>query len=157
MEHWRKVVFSRVEIWWNAGSKNGETRGWTTVHPGHRQVCHRWRWYGLWHRHRIEPCSKVTVILAKGEWSIAKDIGPFFNRCNARHRQTFFHLGSVCVFTHWKHLYSWWRITQTIYIPSKNTGNDLTLKQMFDISEKLIIEQSGEIFGVSQISWEGSP
>ena len=28
----------------------------------------------------------------------------------------------------------------------KNTGNNLTMKQMFDMSEKLIIEQSGEIF-----------
>ena len=27
---------------------------------------------------------------------------------------------------------------------------------MFDISEKLILEQSDEIFGVSQISWENS-
>ena len=35
----------------------------------------------------------------------------------------------------------------------KNT-EDLTMKQMFDISEKLITEQSDEIFGVSQISWE---
>ena len=39
----------------------------------------------------------------------------------------------------------------------KNTGENLTLKQMFDISEKLIVEQSDEIFGVSQISWENSP
>ena len=39
----------------------------------------------------------------------------------------------------------------------KNTGEDLTLKQMFDISELLIVEQSGEIFGVSQINWEYSP
>ena len=39
----------------------------------------------------------------------------------------------------------------------KNTGKDLTLKQMFDIFEKLIVEQSDEIFGVSQISWECSP
>ena len=39
----------------------------------------------------------------------------------------------------------------------KKTCENLTLKQMFDISEKLIIEQSGEIFGVSQISWENSP
>ena len=39
----------------------------------------------------------------------------------------------------------------------KNTGEDLTLKQMFDISEKLIVEQSDEIFGVSQISWGNSP
>ena len=38
----------------------------------------------------------------------------------------------------------------------KNTGNDLTLKQIFDTSEKLIVEQSDEIFGVSQISWENS-
>ena len=39
----------------------------------------------------------------------------------------------------------------------KNSGENLTLKQMFDISEKLIVGQSDEIFGVSQISWESSP
>ena len=38
----------------------------------------------------------------------------------------------------------------------KNTGNNLTMKQMFDISEKLIIEQSGEIYGVTPINWEDS-
>ena len=32
-----------------------------------------------------------------------------------------------------------------------------TLKQMFEISEQLILEQSDEILGVSQISWENSP
>ena len=36
----------------------------------------------------------------------------------------------------------------------KNT--DLTLKQMFDISEKLISEQSDEICGVKTIKWEDS-
>ena len=39
----------------------------------------------------------------------------------------------------------------------KNTGEKLTLKQMFEISEQLILEQSDEIFGVSQITWESSP
>ena len=39
----------------------------------------------------------------------------------------------------------------------KNTGENLTLKQMFDISEKLTVGQADEIFGVSQISWEDSP
>ena len=39
----------------------------------------------------------------------------------------------------------------------KNTGNNLTLKQMFDISDKLIVGQSGEIFGVAPINWEDSP
>ena len=38
-----------------------------------------------------------------------------------------------------------------------NTRENLTLKMMFEISEQLILEQSDEIFGVSQISWERSP
>ena len=37
----------------------------------------------------------------------------------------------------------------------KNT-EDLTMKQMFDISEKLITEQSDEIYGISTINWEDS-
>ena len=37
----------------------------------------------------------------------------------------------------------------------KNT-EDLTMKQMFDISEKLITEQSDEIFGMRTINWEHS-
>ena len=39
----------------------------------------------------------------------------------------------------------------------KNTAEDFTLEKMFEISEQLILEQSDEIFGVSQISWESSP
>ena len=37
----------------------------------------------------------------------------------------------------------------------KNT-EDLTMKQMFDISEKLISEQSDEIYEVKTINWEDS-
>ena len=37
----------------------------------------------------------------------------------------------------------------------KNT-EDLTMKQMFDISEKSITEQSDEIYGISTINWEHS-
>ena len=36
----------------------------------------------------------------------------------------------------------------------KKTGKDLTLKQMFEISEKLMLEQSDENSGVNTISWE---
>ena len=32
----------------------------------------------------------------------------------------------------------------------------ITMKQMFDISEKLITEQSDEIYGVNTINWEDS-
>ena len=38
----------------------------------------------------------------------------------------------------------------------KNTGNNLTMKQMFDISEKLIVGQSDEIYGVNPINCEDS-
>ena len=34
---------------------------------------------------------------------------------------------------------------------------NLTLKKMFEISEQMILEQSDEIFEVSQIRWESSP
>ena len=39
---------------------------------------------------------------------------------------------------------------------SINNTEDLTMKQMFDISEKLIIEQSDEIYGISTSNWEDS-
>ena len=34
----------------------------------------------------------------------------------------------------------------------KNT-EDLSMKQMFDISEKLISEQSDEVYGMSTVNW----
>ena len=41
-------------------------------------------------------------------------------------------------------------------VKRQNTGQDLTMKQMFDISERLIAEQSDEIYGVNTINWGGS-
>ena len=38
----------------------------------------------------------------------------------------------------------------------ENTGKDLTMKQMFDILEKVIAEQSDEIYGVNTINSGGS-
>ena len=38
----------------------------------------------------------------------------------------------------------------------KNSGSNLTVKQMFDISEKLIVGQSDEIYGVNTINWVDS-
>ena len=35
-------------------------------------------------------------------------------------------------------------------------SKDLTMKQMFDISEKLVSEQSDETYGVKTINWEDS-
>ena len=38
----------------------------------------------------------------------------------------------------------------------KNTGKEFTMKQMFDISEKLMVGQSDEIYGLNPINWEDS-
>ena len=38
----------------------------------------------------------------------------------------------------------------------KNTGNNLTMKHMFDTSEKLTVGQSDEIYAVTPNNWEDS-
>ena len=68
------------------------------------------------------------------------------NTCNRRQRRTFCDMGNVHVFNiasiciHGEEYSDNWHSI-------KNT-EDLTMKQMFDISEKLVSEQSDEIYGV---------
>ena len=57
----------------------------------------------------------------------------------------------------WKHLHSWGKNYSDNLHSTKNTGENLILKPMFEISDLLILEQTDEILGVSQISWESSP
>ena len=47
--------------------------------------------------------------------------------------------------------------SENFLIPSKIQERISQWNKMFEISEQLILEQSDEIFGVSQISWESSP
>ena len=54
---------------------------------------------------------------------------------------------------HWNHLYSGKNYSDNLH-SIKNT-KDLTMKQMFDISAKLVTEQD-EIYGVKTIDWENS-
>ena len=46
----------------------------------------------------LEPFSEITIILEQSKRSIAKDVGPFSRRCNARHGETFYDMGNVYVF-----------------------------------------------------------
>ena len=69
-----------------------------------------------------------------------------------------------------KHSWIWWMFMSSTLQTSvlmgknylenfhsiKNTGNNLTMKQMFDISEKLIVGQSDVIYGVNTINWDDS-
>ena len=91
----RPVMGASSLKWSSQEWKSGEMLGARTVRPVSGQPAgsftqHTDRFViddddmGLWHRHRIEPFSKITIILAQGEWSSAKDIGPVFKRCNAR-------------------------------------------------------------------------
>ena len=59
-----------------------------------------------------------------------------------------FDIASICV--HGKELLRQFKFHQKKQVK-------IYFKQMFEISEKLTLEQSDEIFGVSQISWESSP
>ena len=71
-----------------------------------------------------------------------------------KQQQTFFNVGNVYVFDissicfHGKDSENLRSV--------KNTGNNLTIKQMFDISEKLIVGQLDEIYGMNTINWVDS-
>ena len=84
------------------------------------------------------------------EWMIdCERCWTVLRRFNARHWQTFYDLGNVYVFDigsiciHGKELLRQFTFHQKY-------RENLTLKKMFEISEQLILEQSDEIFGVSQ-------
>ena len=81
---------------------------------------------------------------------------PLHRRCNARHRQTFYDLVNVYVFDIESSVFMGNNYSDNLH-DIKKTRENLISKKMFDISEKLIVEQSDEIFGVFQISYENSP
>ena len=56
----------------------------------------------------------------------------------------------------WKHLYSWERISQKIYIPSKIKEKIWHWNRSSTYLKKLITEQSDEIYGVNTINWRHS-
>ena len=125
---------------WKSGemlrARKGETRRW--------QVCHRW-WNELWHRHRIEPFSEITIIIEQGWMIDCERNWTVLQKMQCKTSTNVLCFGECLCLRHWKHLYSWERTTQKICIPSKYRDN-LILKHMFDISAKLIVEQSDEIF-----------
>ena len=86
-------------------------------------------------------CERCWTVLQKIQCKTLTNVLWFGNVC-------VFDIGSICI--HGKELLGQFTMHQ-IY------REQLTSKQMFEISEQLILEQSDEIFGVSQISWENSP
>ena len=69
-----------------------------------------------------------------------------------RQRRAFCDMENVHVFTLQASVFMGKNYSDTWH--SIKNSEDLTMKQMFDISEKLVSEQSNEIYGVKTISWE---
>ena len=105
-----------------------------------------------WILTRIRIVVGFQIILAQGEWSSAEEAKPILKRCNKRQRQTFCDMENVYVFYIASFCYSWRRISQTTGIPSKI--QKISQWNRCSTSEKLITEQSDEIYGISTINWE---
>ena len=128
--------------WGNTSWKIGETRCWSSKRSKATTICHWKRW------NRIRIVSGIKSIREPGEWSSAKKTEKNFQRCRRR-RRTFYYLGNVhdCnngVFMGKNHLNNCQSIANT---------KDLTLRQMFDISTRLVGEQD-DISNLETIRWE---
>ena len=128
-----------------------------TVRPvvhAHSSSYSEWNVDKTWSSQEWKSDELIHIILAQGEWSSAEEAKQILKKCNKRQGTTFCDMENVYVFynasicTHGKNYSDNWHSI-------KNT-EDLTMKQMFDISEKLISEQSDEINGISTINWEHS-
>ena len=139
MEHWRQVVFSSVEIWWN-----------------------------------VEPVFDKFVLEDDMDSDTATESNlslrsrSFLNRVNDRLRKMLDQSSKDAPQDIDKRSMIWWMfmsstVEASVFIGGqysenvrsiKNPGNNITMKQMFDISEKLIVGQSEEIYGVTPINWE---
>ena len=100
---------------------------------------------------RIRHVVGIQIILSQGEWSSAKEAKTILKICNKRQRQTFFILENVNVFDITRICFYGKTYSENLR-SIKNTGKDLTMKQMFDISEKLIVGQWDEIYWVNTIN-----
>ena len=87
---------------------------------------------------------------------VRKDVGPILKRCNTRQKQTFFNMGMFMSSTLQASIFMGKECSENLR-SIQNTGNNLTMKQMFDISEKLIVGQSDVIYGVNTINCDDSP
>ena len=90
---------------------------------------------------------RVNDLVRKRQYQSSKDATQDSNKHSVIWRICMISTLQTSVFKGKNYLDNWHSI--------KNT-DDLTMKQMFDTSEKLISEQSDEICGVNTINWEDS-
>ena len=144
------------KTWSSQEWKSGEMLGARTVSSvGGQESTHEADKFVIDDDTGSDTATESNLSLRSRSFLNRVDDGPFFKRCYARHRQTFydsenvyvFDIGSICI--HGKEL-----LGQLAF--HQKYRKDLILKHMFEMSEKLIMEKPDEIFVVSQINWEDS-
>ena len=113
-------------------------------HPGlfaqHTDRFYCWkRWCGLWHRSRISNVVKIQIILAQGEWSSAKGCWTNPQKMQTQDSNKHSVIWRMFVSSTLQASVFMGKEYSEILCSIKSTGNNLTMKQMFDISEKLIV------------------
>ena len=99
----------------------------------------------------IRNVAKIRVILEWAEWSSAKKAKTIFNECDKRQRQTLFDMGMFMSSSLQASVFMVKNYSDNLH--SIKNKEDLSMKQKFDISEKMTTEQSDEIHGISTINW----
>ena len=137
--------------------RTGETCQWTTsrfVHSAHGQI-HCWtRLKWTLTSKQNQKCREKQDHSCAGWMIECERCGTNLQKMQCKTATNTLWYGECLCLLHYKHLYSWWRITEKIYLPSEIQGKNLTMKQMFDISEMLIFGQSDEIHEVTPIFME---
>ena len=132
--------FASCEVRWN---------GETSCLPLRKSASIRqWR-----RRNRIRIVVAIQNILAQGEWSSAIKAKTILNRCNKRQRQTYFNMENFLTLK----LQAWWRITQTICIPSKKNRscNEKDVLHIWEIGIRTISwDISSKNFNWENFSWQ---
>ena len=123
---------------------------WKTYieHTSDRDMASTIRHWKRWSRNGI--VSRIKIIRELGEWSGSKKTEKDFE-CYWKWRKTFYDSGMFMAVTMESAVFMW-KNYLNICQPIANT-TDLTLKQMFDISTRLVSEQN-EISGLETIGWE---
>ena len=148
------MVFSRVEIWWSDGSNNNEQPPGLFAEHTDRFIVDdddmdsntvAESYMSLKSRSFLH---RVTDRVRKRQKQSSKDATQDSNKHSLIWRMFMSSTLQAAVFM--------WKEYSENLRSIKNTGNNLTMKQMFDISEKLIVGQSDEIYGVNTINWVDS-
>ena len=146
LSQWNSAWGNRANLgeWGNTSWKIGETWCWSSKRSKATTFCHWKRW------NRIGIVCRIKIIRESVEWLSAKKTETNF-KCYRRWRENSLMWGMFMTVTMESAVF----MGKTYLNNCQSIANttDLTFKQMFDISTRLVSEQD-EISGLETIGWE---